>query len=239
MTETAQAARPYPDRWARESATPTVENYHSAIRALVAERLAASGKPWEEAVQDESLELTRDDFEKIEADLLATGYRFDMSATVSVKEEPDKYKPIEGLQDSGKQESDEQGRPIVGTGDNVFQAPEDVTGTARFVSDVEKVLEMLTNGVPDGTIAVIDDSGGTLTAPVLGSFTGVLCLGGTVRSHLGILTREYGIPCLMNVQLDGLSDGDQIVVEYSKPAANAYADEATATAGRIRVIKVS
>jgi hypothetical protein len=216
-----------------------VENYHSAIRALVAERLAASGKPWEEAVQDESLELTREDFEKIEADLLATGYRFDMSATVSVKEEPDKYKPIEGLQDSGKQESDEQGRPIVGTGDNVFQAPEDVTGTARFVSDVEKVLEMLTNGVPDGTIAVIDDSGGTLTAPVLGSFTGVLCLGGTVRSHLGILTREYGIPCLMNVQLDGLSDGDQIVVEYSKPAANAYADEATATAGRIRVIKVS
>ena len=44
MNETATASRPYPDRWARESATPTVEAYHSAIRALVAERFEASGK---------------------------------------------------------------------------------------------------------------------------------------------------------------------------------------------------
>jgi hypothetical protein len=239
VSQSAPAARPYPDRWARESATPTVESYHSAIRALVAERLAASGKSWEEAVQDESLELTREDFEKVEADLLAAGYRFEMSATVSSKEAPEKYKPVDGIQDSGEQESDEEGRQIVGSGDNVFQAQADVTGTARYVSDVEKVLEMLTNGVPDGTIAVIDDSGGTLTAPVLGSFTAVLCLGGTVRSHLGILTREYGIPCLMNVQLDGLPDGEEILVEYSNPAANAYADEATAAAGRARVIKLS
>ena len=44
MTETAAAGRPYPDKWSRESATPMVERYHSAIRALVAERFAASGK---------------------------------------------------------------------------------------------------------------------------------------------------------------------------------------------------
>ena len=57
---------------------------------------------------------------------------------------------------------------------------------------------MLTEGVPEDTIAVIDDSGGTLTAPILGDFTAVVCMGGTVRSHLGILTREYNVPCLMN-----------------------------------------
>ena len=93
--------------------------------------------------------------------------------------------------------------------------------------------------MPDGTIAVIDDSGGTLTAPILGQFTGVVCLGGTVRSHLGILTREYGVPCLMNVKLDGLSDGDAVTVEYSKKAADAYADQATAAASRARVLKQS
>jgi signal transduction protein with GAF and PtsI domain len=86
---------------------------------------------------------------------------------------------------------------------------------------------------------VIDDSGGTLTAPVLGQFTGVICLGGTVRSHLGILTREYGVPCLMNAKLDGLTEGTRISVEYSKPAADAYADEATAASRRARVIKLS
>jgi hypothetical protein len=239
VTDTATADRPYPDKWARESATPTVEAYHTAIRKLVAERLAASGKSWEEAVQDESLELTREDFEQIEADLLATGYRFEMSATASLKEEPDKYKPVEGIQDSGAQESDEEGRPIVGAGDNVFRAPADVTGIARYVSDVENVMEMLTEGVPDNTIAVIDDSGGTLTAPILGDFKAVICMGGTVRSHLGILTREYNVPCLMNAQLDGLANGDELLVEYSKPAADAYADQAAAAAQRVRIIKLS
>jgi hypothetical protein len=239
VTDTETAARPNADKWARESATPTVEAYHTAIRKLVAERFAESGKSWEEAVQDPSLELSREDFEQVEADLLATGYRFETSATVSLKEEPDKYKPLEKLQDSGRQEKDEQGRLIVGTGDNVFQAKQDVEGTARFISDVERVMEMLTEGVPDGTVAVIDDSGGTLTAPILGHFTAVVCLGGTVRSHLGILTREYGVPCLMNAQLDGLSEGDQVVVEYSKPAADAYADQAAAAERRARIIKLS
>jgi len=239
VTDTATATRPYPDKWARESALPIVEKYHSAVRSLVAERLAASGKSWEEAVEDPSLELTREDFERIEADLLATGYRFDTSATVSLKEEPEKYKPIAAAEDSGEHAADEEGRPIVGTGDNVFRAPGDVTGTAHYVSDVEKVMEMLTGGVPEETIAVIDDSGGTLTAPILGGFTAVICLGGTVRSHLGILTREYGVPCLMNARLDGLAEGERVLVEYSKPAADAYADEATATAQRARIIKLA
>lgn len=237
--ETASATAPYPDKWARPSGTPIVEAYHTAIRKLVAERLAASGKTWEEAVHDPELALTRADFEQIEADLLATGYRFEMSAVVSVKEAPEKYKPIEGPADSGEHVTDEEGRPIVGTGDNVFRAKEDVSGTARFVSNVETVMEMLTGGVPDGTIAIIDDSGGTLTAPILGDFTGVVCMGGTIRSHLGILTREYGVPCLMAAVLDGLREGDQVLVEYSKPAADAYANAETAAAQRARIIKVS
>jgi hypothetical protein len=239
VTASSTAERPFPDKWPRESGTPIVESYHTAIRALVKERFEATGKTWEEAVQDPSLELTREDFEKVEADLLATGYRFEMSATVSLKEEPDKYNAPAGIQDSGTQESDEQGRKIVGTGSNVFKAKGDVEGTAVFVSDVPKVMELLTEGVPPETIAIIDDSGGTLTAPILGDFTAVICLGGTVRSHLGILTREYGVPCLMDAQLDGLSDGDRITVEYSKPAADAYADAETAAASRVRIIKLS
>jgi PEP-utilising enzyme, mobile domain len=238
MTDTAAPeSRPYPDKWARQSATPTVEAFHTAIRALVAERHAASGKRWEECVHDPAFELTRDDFERVEADLLATGYRFEMSAVVSVQEEPDKYKPVAAPSATGAGETDDQGRPVLGTGDNVFRAKTDVSGIARFVSTVETVMEMLTEGVPENTIAAIDDSGGTLTAPILGEFSGVLCMGGTTRSHLGILTREYGIPCLMAVELDGLRDGDRIVVEYSKTAADAYADVQTARAQRARIIK--
>jgi phosphohistidine swiveling domain-containing protein len=237
-TTTETAARPYPDKWPRESATPLVERYHTAIRALVAEKLAASGKSWEEAVVTEELFPTQEELWKIEADVLGEGYRFDVSATISLKEEPDKYKPLAGIANTGEHEKDEQGRPIVGTGDNVFKS-NDVTGIAHYISDVEKVMEMLTEGVPERTVAIIDDSGGTLTAPILGDFTAVVCMGGTVRSHLGILTREYNVPCLMNAALDGLADGDEVTVEYSKPAADAYADPDAAAEHRARIIKVS
>jgi hypothetical protein len=225
-----------PDKWGGEAMNPTVEFFHSAIRRLVAERLAASGKTWEEAVVDTTLELSRDDFVRIEADMLATGYRFEASAQVSAVEEPDKYKPEAAIADTGQQPRDEEGRLVVGTGDNVFQAKGDVTGTARLISTVDVVMDMLVNGVPENTIAVIDDSGGTLTAPILDGFAGVVCMGGTIRSHLGILTREYSIPCLMAADLDGLQEGDTVLVEYSKPAADAYAERDAAA--RPRIIKV-
>lgn len=224
------------DKWGKEAMTPTVEFFHAAIRRVVAERFAASGKTWQEAVVDPELELTREDFAKIEQELLATGYRFETSAQISIVEEPEKYKPLAVVGDSGQQGKDEQGRTVVGTGDNVFKAA-DLTGTARFVGTVDIVMDMLVNGVPEGTIAVIDDSGGTLTAPILENFAGVICMGGTIRSHLGILTREYGIPCLMAAELDGLVDGDQIHVEYSKPAADAYAERDDAA--RARIVKTS
>ena len=224
------------DKWGKQAMMPTVEFYHAAIRRLVAEKFAASGKTWEEAVVDPSLELTRADFERIEQELLATGYRFEVSAQISLIEEPDKYKPLAGVGDSGTQASDDQGRLIVGTGDNVFQAA-DLDGTARFVGTVDVVMDMLINGVPEGTIAIIDDSGGTLTAPILEDFAGVVCMGGTIRSHLGILTREYGIPCLMAAELDGLADGDRILVEYSKTAADAYAERDDSA--RARIVKIS
>ncbi|HVO54710.1 MAG TPA: PEP-utilizing enzyme [Solirubrobacterales bacterium] len=228
----------YRDAWPRDPQTPIVAAFHEAIRKLAEERFEASGKSWEEAVHDRTLQLRREDFEKIEAGLLATGYRFEASATVTYEEAPEKHKPLADLEDSGEQEIDEAGRRIVGSGDNVFATPQDLEGIARHVHTVDKVMEWLTEGVPEETIAVIDDCGGTLTAPILGEFKAVVCMGGTVRSHLGILTREYNVPCLMNATIDGLRDGSRIAVEYSRPAADAYADEEKAAAQRSRIYEL-
>ena len=73
MTEADGAERnaPFPDKWPRASQTDIVERYHGEIRKLVAERFAAGGKAWDELVHDPASELTREDFGKIEADLLA------------------------------------------------------------------------------------------------------------------------------------------------------------------------
>jgi len=119
--------------------------------------------------------------------------------------------------------ADAAGWELRGIGDNVVQYPQDLVGTARYVRSSAMVLNYLNNGVPKGSIAVIDDSGGTLTAPILEQFAGVLCAGGTVRSHLGILTREYGIPCFMNAKLSGIREGDTVRMECTATAKTAEA----------------
>lgn len=223
-------------KWGDQPQSTSVAFFHRRVRELVDERLASSGKSWEDAVWDPSLELTRVDFEQIESELLATGHRFDYSARISLEEAPDKYKSDEDEDVAIELEYDESGRAIVGSGDNVFKVGENVKGIARVVSTIETVLEMLTEGVPPETVAIIDDSGGTLTAPILEGFTAVVCKGGTIRSHLGILTREYRIPCLMAAELAGLKDGDQIEVEYTAEPVSPYATEGNV---RARVWKLS
>ena len=162
----------------------------------------------------------------IEAQVLSYGYRFEPSAISSARERPDAYKDSGLYQadfsfehpDAPTAPTDDVGRELRGAGDNVVTRERNLTGIARYVRTSEKVLEYLTHGVPADTIAIVDDSGGTLTAPILEKFSGVLCAGGTTRSHLAILTREYGIPCLMNARLSGIRDGERLEVESTARA---------------------
>jgi phosphohistidine swiveling domain-containing protein len=152
---------------------------------------------------------------------------------ISVRERPDAYKPPTGVGETLKDFSfehpeavvvaDADGREQRGIGDNVVKYAKNLIGTARYIRSSDRVLELLTNGVPPETVAIIDDSGGTLTAPILEQFKGVICAGGTVRSHLGILTREYGIPCVMNAKISGIREGDRVEIESTAAAKTAEA----------------
>jgi phosphohistidine swiveling domain-containing protein len=222
------------DKYAQgEGDPPIVEAFNSAMKDLVRKRLAESGGDWNQFVFDKAYSLiTADDVAAIEKKLLATGYRYTVSAMISIKERPDAYKPIAGGADGAADFSfehaeartapaDVAGREQRGQGDNVVSYPNTVTGTARYFRTSEQVMRCLNDGVPADTIAIIDDSGGTLTAPILEKFKGVICAGGTVRSHLGILTREYGIPCVMNAKISGIREGDRVEVEVTGPARTA------------------
>ena len=215
-----------------EQATPApiIEAFHGAIRDLVRRRLAESGGDWKEFVFKSSYSLiTAEDLATVEKRVLDSGYRYAGSAMISVLERPEAYKPMDGAEGPSAEFSfehpqaivegpDESGRIRCGQGDNVVDFPANVIGTARYYRSIQDVMKGLTDGVPDNTIGIIDDSGGTLTAPILEHFKGVICAGGTTRSHLGILTREYGIPCLMNAQISGICDGDSIEIEVSGSA---------------------
>ena len=210
------------NRYGDAEATKISKLFHTAIRDLVRRRLAESGGDWNSFVYDRSYDLiTAADMEKVEADVVAAGYRFDVSATISAKEAPDKYKPLAGQDQQEATAEIKDGRQAVGHGDNVVTYPANVTGTALYVHSTEEVMELMMNGVPADTIAVIDDSGGTLTAPILEQFKAVVCMGGTVRSHLGILSREYGIPCLMNSKVAGIRNGDRLELNVTAPAKTA------------------
>lgn len=210
------------NKYGTEESTASSRAFHNSIRALVRERFEASGLEWKDFVfGNRNCMLTEADFSHVEAKLLATGHLFDVSAIISAKEAPEKYKSLKGQVEDRVDAAIVDGRTRVGQGDNVVTYPKAVTGTALYVHTTDEVMTLMMEGVPPDSIAIIDDSGGTLTAPILEHFKAVLCMGGTVRSHLGILCREYGIPCLMNAKVGGVNNGDRLEVNYAASAKSA------------------
>lgn len=217
------------DKYSDGEGPPIVDAFHSALKDLVRRKLDESGGDWNAFVFGKAQEMiTAEDIEAVEQRLLATGHRYTVSAMISQRERPDAYRLPAGSEDAATfsfehpeaktEAADAQGREVRGQGDNVVQSAKNTIGTARYFRNNDHVLRCLNEGVPDNTIAIIDDSGGTLTAPILEKFKGVICAGGTIRSHLGILTREYGIPCLMNARISGIREGDTVEIETSGPA---------------------
>ncbi|WP_040798159.1 PEP-utilizing enzyme [Nocardia higoensis] len=69
----------------------------------------------------------------------------------------------------------------------------------------------------DDVIALVESGGTTFLSPILGRLGGIVCTSGTTRSHLAIVSREYGVPCLLAVDLDGWepADGTHVLLESS------------------------
>ncbi|WP_040798155.1 PEP-utilizing enzyme [Nocardia higoensis] len=225
-------------KWGAGETLPLPSRYNRAVRELVARRAAELELNWATDVFTRSAELfSAEDARAIEQEVLDSGYRFEFSATASLDAEPEKYRKLEAGSKTFVVDDDGADEGLRGRGDNVIATAENTVGTVLRISRIEHVMQLLTDGVPPGTIAVIDDSGGTLTAPILEGFHGVICLGGTVRSHLGILAREYNVPTLMNCRIEGLEDGDRVELETTAapPAADAYE---TGDTGHARIWKL-
>ncbi|HZE65600.1 MAG TPA: PEP-utilizing enzyme [Sporichthyaceae bacterium] len=234
MSDSAPAA----PKWGSVEMLPMSARFNSAVREAAATRLANLDGAWQDIVFARQFELfSRADAEAVEQAVLDTGYRFQSSATASLRDEPHKYKQPERAAAGFSEGELSDGRRQVGVGDNVIRKSATVVGPVALISQIEQVMAYLADGVPPGTIAVIDDSGGTLTAPILEGFAGVICLGGTIRSHLGILAREYDVPTLMNCRIDALRDGDTVEIEVTiaPPAADAYE---TGDTGHARIWKI-
>jgi signal transduction protein with GAF and PtsI domain len=92
-------------------------------------------------------------------------------------------------------------RRVIATGSKVFDAAP-VSGRLTLVESPDDVLDLMDNGA-DGVVALVRDAGATFLAPIYHELTAVICTGGTPRSHIGIVSREFQIPCIMGAQFEG------------------------------------
>lgn len=99
----------------------------------------------------------------------------------------------------------------VGRGTAVTQW-EAATGTVRVFSGRSDVLESLGTDLGE-TVALIASARATFLGPILERLRGVICLSGTLESHIAIVSREYDLPCIVGLELtEELLTGQRITL---------------------------
>jgi signal transduction protein with GAF and PtsI domain len=103
----------------------------------------------------------------------------------------------------------------IGRGIKVFDA-DPVRGEFRAVEGAEDVLDLMDRGA-QGVVALVRDAGATFLAPLYHELTAVLCTSGTPRSHIGIVSREFQIPCVMSCRFNAgePAGGSEVEVDCS------------------------
>ena len=102
----------------------------------------------------------------------------------------------------------------IGNGTKVFDAAP-VRGAWRRLDSPDDVLELM-DGSAEGVVACVADAGATFLAPIFDELTAVVCLSGTPLSHVGIVSREYQVPCIMGTDMaEEPTNGDEVEIDCS------------------------
>ena len=81
----------------------------------------------------------------------------------------------------------------------------------------DDVLGLMDTGA-DGLVAVVRDAGATFLGPIFDELAGVVCTGGTIRSHIGIVSREYRVPGVVAAALSEEPDeGAEVELDATGP----------------------
>jgi len=75
----------------------------------------------------------------------------------------------------------------------------EVSGEVVYIKTVEDVISLFE--CAEGKICIVDDAGITTLSPILSELVGTICTTGGPGSHLAIISREFGIPCIMGFKL--------------------------------------
>ena len=87
-----------------------------------------------------------------------------------------------------------------------------VRGRWRVMEGPDDVLDLMDSGA-EGVIVLVRDAGATFLSPIFDELAGVVCAGGTPRSHIGIVSREFQVPCIMAATFTGDEPANDTDVE--------------------------
>lgn len=127
----------------------------------------------------------------------------------------------------------------IGSGITVFEDVEVVSGPTIWLGSPDAVLDFVERD-DTGDFVIVARGGTTtfLTPAMLAGVRGIITLQGAPTSHLGIISREYGIPCLMSVSFTAGDvnergevippDGTQVALDISSPKGRVLLGEGQA-----------
>ncbi len=88
------------------------------------------------------------------------------------------------------------------------------SGTGRQANELEQVFALLKDPDLEEAILLVDSPSATAIVPLLSKVKGIVCADGGMTSHLAIVSREFGLPCVMAADVDSLGglDGKRLTV---------------------------
>ncbi len=91
---------------------------------------------------------------------------------------------------------------VVAQGFNSFETRKKPSGVVKYLPDPQSVIALIQSGNLKEHILLVQGGTTTFLAPALSMGTiGVITMSGAPESHLGILSREFQIPCVMTAHL--------------------------------------
>jgi len=93
---------------------------------------------------------------------------------------------------------------VIAEGYNAFETNKTATGIVKYLKDPASVMGLIKSGKLGEHILLVRGGTTTFLAPALTmGAIGVITMSGAPESHLGILSREFQIPCVMTAYLTG------------------------------------
>jgi signal transduction protein with GAF and PtsI domain len=91
---------------------------------------------------------------------------------------------------------------FIAEGYNSFETKKAPTGVIKYLPDPKSVLTLIQSGKLKEHILLVQGGTTTFLAPALSmGAIGVITMSGAPESHLGILSREFQMPCVMTAYL--------------------------------------